>query len=490
MKLLRIKINNTIGARRVAIDLPTPIVLLCGGNGAAKSSVNESVRIAFSGDALRVTGKKDLPQLVSEGAKTGSIAVTTDEGTAGYSLPSGKHTLDGDLARGYSDALPYVLDAQRFGRLTGEERRTFLFALTNCHAAPDEIERRLVNDKDCNADKVAQVLPMVRAGFPAASEFAKLEATKAKGAWQVVTGERYGAKKGQDWTAAKPETNPAAAKAATAAVAEADKAAAAARADLDAARCGVVHHMAHFLHHHCKLLNSLELLDDTAPDSLLRAYSAEYGAVREQAPLTVDEHSQLLEIVMRSEQAVSAARVNVRGHVDRMEQALAADDVTKTAAGHFTDAAEWTAIADALAPDGIPAELLATALKPINLAMRDASLKTGWRQPTIGADMAITAEGRMYALHSVSEQWRIDAMIAAAIAELSGVKVLLLDGFDVLQLSDRDKLLLWLDGLARAGAINTALINATLKALPAGLPPSITPLWIEAGELVHEAEAG
>jgi hypothetical protein len=49
----------------------------------------------------------------------------------------------------------------------------------------------------------------------------------------------------------------------------------------------------------------------------------------------------------------------------------------------------------------------------------------------ITPDMAITAEGRAYSLLCESEKWRVDAMIAAAIAELSGVKVMMLDRMDV-----------------------------------------------------------
>jgi len=489
MRITDLKINNVLGARRIGLRLPTPILLICGRNGAAKSSINESVRMAFSGAGVRAaakTGKDKYAQLVSEGAKVGRAEVVTDAGRAEFVLPGGAWGLFDGFENGLPDALPYVLDAQRFAQLSAEERRTFLFALTNCAATPAEIQRRLVEDKGCNADKVEQVLPMVHAGFPAACEFAQAEATKAKGAWQAVTGERFGSKKGLDWIAPNPTVDMDMAEAIAADLAQAHKAAGAAQEKLDAARVGIVHHMALFLYQHCKLLNSMELLDDTAPDSLLRAYEAEFGGpIAAGGVLSEDDH-----YILRDELAKAMHREHeLREQHDKnaadIARAKAAAEVTAKAKAHFNDVAEWTAIAEALAPDGLPAELLAQALKPINHLLRAASLTTGWRQPAIDANMNITAEGRPYALHSVSEKWRIDAMIAAAIAHLSGVKILLLDGFDVLEVPDRDKLMIWLDSLAEVGALETAIINATLKAAPAGLPDSITALWVEGGELVH-----
>jgi len=487
MKLEQIKISNTLGARRVSIAVDTPIMLVCGRNGAAKSSINESVRMAFSGTGARVRSKKEYGQLVSEGAKTGQVTVQTDLGKAEFVTPSGAWNISGELQRGMPDALPYVLDAQRFAQLSPEERRTFLFSMAGCKVEPAEIERRMVEDRACDPVKAATVLPLLRSGFPAAAEYAKTEATKAKGAWQTVTGERFGAKKGQDWTAPKPAIDTAVHAAASATYDEARIAANLAQERVDGARVGIVHHMATFLHQHRDLLNSMELLDDTAPDSLLDRYRLQYGPIAgAPAPLSDTEHQQLRDAQAKAERVLDAARAEFNARLREGEAALAADSVTAAAAKHFKDVADWTAIAEAMAPDGLPAELLAQALKPINLALRGASVATGWRQPAIDADMAITAEGRVYELHSVSEKWRIDAMIAAAIAELSGIKILLLDGFDVLDLGDRDKLIIWLDTLARVGKINTAVVNATLKAAPAGLPSTITVLWVEDGELIHE----
>jgi hypothetical protein len=107
----------------------------------------------------------------------------------------------------------------------------------------------------------------------------------------------------------------------------------------------------------------------------------------------------------------------------------------------------------------------------------------------VDGDMTITAGGRLYALLSESEKWRVDAMIAEAISHLSGVKLLVLDRVDVLDFVGREDLLYWLDGLAEDGEIETALLFATLKALPAALPDSAAAVWIENGTAGRVREA-
>jgi len=170
-------------------------------------------------------------------------------------------------------------------------------------------------------------------------------------------------------------------------------------------------------------------------------------------------------------------------------QAQAASENTKKAAAHHADVLAWLAIADALAPDGIPAEMLAGAIDPINARLLEFSSMAEWAEVLINSDMEILAGGRPYALLSESEKWRADAMIGAAIAELSGLRLLVLDRFDVLDAKGREDLIYWLDAMAAEGLLDTALIFGTMKALPAGLPETITPVWIEGGIVGEMREA-
>ena len=158
------------------------------------------------------------------------------------------------------------------------------------------------------------------------------------------------------------------------------------------------------------------------------------------------------------------------------------------------DIMEWLAIADALSPDGIPGELLKTALKPINDRLKSNAMASWMLHPVIDSEMNITAtkDGGSfvipYALLSESEQWRVDAMIAEAISYISGIKTLVLDRFDVLDLGNRSSLIYWLDELAQAGELDTCIIFGTMKKKPANLPETITAYWVENGEVVADDE--
>ncbi|MBN4665401.1 AAA family ATPase [Pandoraea nosoerga] len=192
------------------------------------------------------------------------------------------------------------------------------------------------------------------------------------------------------------------------------------------------------------------------------------------APARADVERALAEAKDRAAQA----RKIVAG-IEASQRAVAeAAEKTKRAAQHHADVVAWDTLAGALGPDGIPADLLSEALAPINARMAAQSEAAGWATVAISAEMSITAAGRDYALLSESEKWRTDALIAEAIANLSGVRVLMLDRADVLVGAERDNLLYWLDDLAHAGEIDTAIVFMSMKAAPGQMPESITPYWI------------
>lgn len=190
-------------------------------------------------------------------------------------------------------------------------------------------------------------------------------------------------------------------------------------------------------------------------------------------------------------ETLKAQRVEVLKKADAMKSVKAAIDAaeskTKQAALHHEDVAQWDAIGDALSPDGIPAEILIAAIGPVNERLGLSAADTGWPCPVITDDMSITADGREYRLLSESERWRVDAMLAETVAHLSGARLLVLDRFDVLDLAGRAELLGWLDVLAEAGEIDTALVFGTLKSAPAILPTTIGVHWIESGVVGQRA---
>jgi len=180
---------------------------------------------------------------------------------------------------------------------------------------------------------------------------------------------------------------------------------------------------------------------------------------------------------------LDAARVDLKGLLALKEAAEKRDETTKTAKEHHNDVVGWLKVADQFAPDGLPSQILSKALQPINDLLRAYATSTEWFQITIRPDMEILANSRPLALLSESEKWMANAHIAAAIAELSGLKLLMLDRFDVLDIKHRPQLLYWLDDMAYENRLDTSLVFGTLKEAPKGLPESVSAFWIAGGEL-------
>ncbi len=183
-------------------------------------------------------------------------------------------------------------------------------------------------------------------------------------------------------------------------------------------------------------------------------------------------------------------KADVEKYSEAAREAALREATIKRAADLHKSVQAWLLIAEALSPSGIPAELLTEALDPINDRIVKQCEASGWPRAVIHSDMRITSGLRDYALLSESEKWRVDAIIAEAISHISGIKLLVLDRFDVLDLKGRADLVLWLDSLASKGAIDTALIFGTMKALPGGgIPDSIEAFWIDQGVVGKQREA-
>lgn len=165
-----------------------------------------------------------------------------------------------------------------------------------------------------------------------------------------------------------------------------------------------------------------------------------------------------------------------------------AEEKTRDAAARHADVMAWDALGDELSPSGLPARLLARAMVPINERLDTSSADAGWPRVEIDEHMTVRADERDYRLLSVSERWRVDAMVAEAISHLSGAKLLMLDGFDVLEPAARGALVAWLDVMVENCEIDTALIFGTLKEAPKGMPETIGVHWLTGGVVLHNVK--
>ncbi|KSJ24121.1 hypothetical protein AO993_03715 [Pseudomonas aeruginosa] len=581
MRITKLEITNFQGLRHAALDVSAPVLLVAGHNGAGKSSLLDAIAMAFNGQPRRVSLKKEMDKLVTEGAKKGEAHVTFldnggDEQTAWVMLPTGKSAPLAD-----SPFLPYVLDASLFAALDSKERRKVLFELSGASASPAEVGKRL-ESKGLDLKLFEKVKPLLRTGFPAAVEQAKAYASEARGAWKAITGENYGSEKAVDWApelVATVVTDDQVAEAGknlqqfeddlaeaqqTLGTSKQARQAADGRAqritklrdlvDLEPRRrnklstdeqnqdewsekvmaaelasSGSVPHQP-LTCPHCQGAVDLQagaLVVHQPPEKIADAEAAkrlpeyrEYLASAQRAVansqrdldecLAAAEQIKALETesadapsaeaIANGEQAINelrqardASRAKLVALQEAMEAAAQREaSIAKAQAAH-RDVVAWTGMADALSPTGIPAEILADAIGPVNELLQRLSGTAGWSPVQISADIDVTFGGRLYGLLSESERWRCDATLALAIATISGLRLALLDRLDVLDIPARTQQAMKLfQSLAAGGEIDTLIVAGTLKEAMAKTPTWLQAVWIDAGQLVdqqHQAAA-
>ncbi|MGP5510918.1 AAA family ATPase [Pseudomonas helleri] len=579
MRIETVYVENFQGLRHANLTLAAPITMVCGLNGAGKSSLKEAVGLAL-GESARISLKKDWGKLVTEGEKKAQIIVGHDGVASSITLPNGKADRTEVAGQEY---LPYVLNPEAFAKLDDKARRALLFALTKSSGKPAVVVEKLLA-RGADAAKVEKIKPLLLSGFNAAMEQAKTYTSESRGAWKGLTGEAYGSDKADGWMVTieplaegvpevtqedlaqaladynsavdhisqgdqylgeqraqrKNSDNAATKKAALEEVfsqlsrrqakldatntdlegwkekiasAQVKLDAHSGEASCDCPGCGVklkvVGKGIELFKGKTADLNKqaaakLELQKATdAHNLMLRTQANDQKAVAESeqagrdlealAASTGEEVTDA--IIQRTVDAIQvqrnlrdAANAKVEAMRERIDLIANAEQKARQASEYHGDVKAWELVAKALAPDGIPGEILAGALEPINKSLAKLSTIAGWPVVSIATDMTITAGGRLYTLLSESERWRCDALIGLAIAIASGLRLIVLDRFDVLLPAVRAQLLGSLINLAKSGDIETAIVCGSLKEKPARLPPEINAVWIEGGVAGGETE--
>lgn len=471
MRIDNVTVENYCGARAVFAPTDAPVTLFCGANGAGKTSIAEGVRFALTGIPSRVSVKGEHQAIVSTGAKVADAEVKYtcegEEGIAAASLPPLWHEVSGP-ALPPAAVLHCLTNPRAFAQMAQDDRRTFLFDLMRVSLAPKEIAERL-HRRGCDKMLAELAVTVLHAGFPAACKFAKDRATEARGVWRSITGEVYGHRKGGEWSAAQAEPYDVAAHNATLEhITRVQEAYDHALKELGALEEQARHQGLSLTCPHCG--GGVSLKDD----ALIPA--AEAGDAAEHLPLARS-------VVAQYADEVTALNLELAAHEDRKHSAEVCKKATEAAAAAHDEIIDWTDIAKHLAPDGLPAELLATAIRPFNRLLLDYAQLADWPRVTLNDDMAIEAEGLPYALLSESEQWRCDAVLNLAIAHFSGARFALFDRFDVLDIEGRAQLFNWLSLLANERIFDSVLVFGTLKAKPQDEPGFLRAYWLEAGQV-------
>ena len=572
MKLNKLEVVNVLGIARAEIDLTNPVTFITGLNESGKSSISDAISMAFLGKPRRVDTKKELGQLLHDGAQKGRISVkfgAEDEG-ADFSVPKGDHVVS-EFAGAYF--LPYLLDPGLFARISADDRRSLLFNLTGCKASGALIKEKLLA-RDIPESLITEIAPKLRDGFPAASAEAYNRAKASKGAWRQITGQTWGINVAEDWKAERPEGKlpteedlQAIMKKQKAAQVNVDKGTAYV-GGLDAKRKAFESVIQRNLD--AGLLADMlgeRIQDRSTTEDILKELESQLPALQQKlselqagvvpvacpcckAELTItgqtltkfaglkadtkatsdlalqvnstrsainkekEALAKAIAAVAQSEEAVKqlaaieAEQVEAvdQKHIDESTAKLArcreqadalrnefnekqqlriefqkVDGKTKEAAEAHAEVKAWLAVGDALAPDGIPAEILSGALAPVNQSLSVLSGMCGWKKAVINDDMTLSYGGRIYELNSESGQWRFDCLMALAIAQISELRLVVLDRFDVLDQKSRSALMHMLIELGKMELMHSSILCGTMKELPP-LPTGVGGVWIERGQ--------
>jgi hypothetical protein len=570
MHIQKIEVANVAGLARADITLGTGVLLVAGDNMSGKTSLVDAISMAITGVPSRVTKKKDLDQLLHDGAKKGRATVYSGGEILGeIKLPKGEFA--GPELKN-SEYLPLLLDPSKFAAMTNDERRSLLFKLTGCNASMKTIEPMLTK-RGINMALFGEAQAMLRSGFPAAEKYAQDKAREAKGAWKATTGETWGSEKANGWELELPNVAEPTAeqiKAANSAVTGTQKdiadgqqflgklkeqqrnaetasrritelreraeglgraQAKLASTDSDLAEwteranklneqviaasnnaggcecpsCGAnlkmeggalvayqpgasTGNLTALKEELKKATDARDMMARTQRNDLALVTAAELAGVELAAakaaagePVNESKVTATVDALNALQQRLASEQAKVMALTELRAQIAGAAATTKKASTFHTDVTEWLEIAGAMAPDGIPGELLAMALAPINQSLEMLAGLAGWPLVSISNDIEIKSRARAYSLCSESEQWRANALIAIAIAQLTGLKLVVLDRFDVLMLKARGQLLGMLCKLIQLGNMDTIIMLGTMKEIPAALPAEVTGVWVKDG---------
>lgn len=191
--------------------------------------------------------------------------------------------------------------------------------------------------------------------------------------------------------------------------------------------------------------------------------------------------------------ALEQENSELRSSINQYEQQEATYEASlKTAdeaAKYHEEVTKWVHIAEQLAPDGIPANILSQAMKPLQTLISNInSLVLNWPAVSINQEMELMADSRLYGLLSESEQWRVQTVITLALAQLSGINLVVLDRIDVLDPGSRIELVEMLLGLTEDNPDLQIIMLGTLANPAKGMPQEVQQVWLEHGEPAYNEE--
>jgi DNA repair exonuclease SbcCD ATPase subunit len=501
-----IKINNVIGVDLADIDVGETITLICGGNATGKSSALDAIAYAITG--VKHRNLEPIAQnsvLAGEILSESSVSITDPLGDLLYGALDGKV-----ISREKEDEVGVVPGA--YLRLPPKDRVRLLLSACKVRVDPREIVAKFEGIADEDREII---LNRAAIDWDTAEAWCREQARKLKSRWQAITGEEWGAKKAGKWSATIPEgcadtlesqvaaalaeeeqlralwqklseelgAANAAANAIKRPISDIDADISAAQAELDrlapaVGMQGTIEPCPHCGKHVVRPAIGGPLqkaAEDPAPsvveasaerDALrtrLSALGRERGSAQAALDLSVDHRP--VEVITAERKAAGekgAAIKAERAERERRASAIReAKEATAKARAINKSIEALLAAAIELSPEGARARAMESAIAKVNAVMSDiSSVRLNPKAEPSDTKLLLDV-----AWLSESEQWRANASIAMALAQISGSKVVLIDRFDCVEPEKRMPALSLINSWSAATGIQV-IMAATLKGKP------------------------
>ncbi len=501
------------------LDQPVPgVLLLAGPNGAGKSSACVALAAAATGELLPFEGltKGTADLLVRDGGTAAEAALMTEDGAAVASWPAVERSVRGDW-RDVSAVAAGLADPVRF---SAKERAAWLITLLRAEPSHEALATALGAAGVPESEIAAVWAETDRHGWDGAANRAKERGTRAKGAWERVTGERYGVTKAAGW---RPKGWRSELEQAT--QEGLDLAAEAAEAEIETARRnalvgetrrqeaqGAIDRATTAegeLPNAERALAAAEAAETAAADALgalgvpVRGVwscpccgerVALIGDGLARAPEQTADAAAIAQAEEAARQA-RATRLQAGARIERLRGAIeaaararatlaalpsvpdpaAANRLLEAGATIFdaarmkraaTEAAalheqigQTIEIVRVLSPGGLRQATLTARLAEWNATLEAEAAVAGWTPAEIGPDMTVGYGGRPVSLCSAGEQYRARVLLQIAAAVQENAALMILDGADILDRAGRNGLFKLLRHAALPAVVGMTLMR-------------------------------
>lgn len=194
---MEITVKNYRGCAEAALTID-PIALICGTNHSGKSSIAQAVAAALTRNAAIVDGvtKSGAEVLLRDGEKRGRCTVGDESGSVSANWPGASVSEDGTGPRASEIACGLV-------SLVGMKPKDAAATLISAMEALPSIDDLRDACNGVRPEMINAVWKRVEAdGWDASAKRAGERSAQLKGAWEQITGERWGVQKGAVWEVA------------------------------------------------------------------------------------------------------------------------------------------------------------------------------------------------------------------------------------------------------------------------------------------------